>query len=56
MIFPAAGAVFLPERLPKSTWNRVLMLPREERNSLNILPAFPLKSDGWSSSSGRLKS
>ena len=29
MIFPAAGAVFLPERLPKSARNRVLMLPRE---------------------------
>ena len=29
MIFRAAGAAFLPERLPKSARNRVLMLPRE---------------------------
>ena len=29
MICPAAGAAFLPERLPKSARNRVLMLPRE---------------------------
>ena len=29
MIFPAAGAAFLPERLPKSARIRVLMLSRE---------------------------
>ena len=29
MIFPAASAAFLPERLPKSARIRVLMLPRE---------------------------
>ena len=29
MIFPAAGAAFLPERLGKSARNRVLMLARE---------------------------
>ena len=28
MIFPAAGAAFLPERLPKSARNRVLTLAR----------------------------
>ncbi len=29
MMFPAAGAAFLPERLPKSAWIRVLTLARE---------------------------
>ena len=30
-------------------------LEKIERTSLKMLPAFPLKSVGWSSSGGRLK-
>ena len=45
----------------QSVWRKVSgfvfwRLIQIERNSLKMLPAFPLKSVGWSSSSGRLKS
>ena len=56
MIFPAAGAAFLPERLGKSARNRVLMLPRERADFTDHFLKFSCKSVGWSSSSGRLKS
>ena len=56
MIFPAAGAAFLPERLPKRARNRVLMLPRERAEITDHFLIFSCKSVGWSSSSGRSKS
>ena len=56
MIFPAAGAAFLPERLPKSARIRVLMLPRERAELTDHFLNFSCKSVGWSSSSGRSKS
>ena len=56
MIFPAAGAAFLPERLPKSAQIRVLMLPRERAELTDHFLNFSCKSVGWSSSSDRLKS
>ena len=44
MIFPAAGAAFLPERLPKSARNRVLMLPRERAELTDHFPKLSCKS------------
>ena len=41
MIFPAAGAAFLPERLPKSARNRVLMLPRERAELTEHFAGIP---------------
>ena len=56
MIFTAAGAVFLPERLPKSARIRVLMLPRARAELTDHFLKFSCKSVGWSSTSDRLKS
>ena len=41
MIFPAASAVFLPERLPKSARNRVLMLARERAELTEHFASIP---------------
>ena len=41
MIFPVAGATFLPERLPKSARNRVLMLPRERAELTEHFAGIP---------------
>ena len=55
MIFPAAGAAFLPERLPESARIRVLMLPRERAELTDHFLKFSCKSVGGNSSSGRFK-
>ena len=55
MIFPAAGAAFLPERLPKSARNRVLMLPRERAELTEHFASIPAQIR-WLEIGGRLKS
>ena len=41
MIFPVAGAAFLPERLPKSARIRVLMLPRARAELTEHFASIP---------------
>ena len=41
MVFPATGAAFLPERLPKSARNRVLMLSRKRAELTEHFAGIP---------------
>ena len=46
MIFPAAGAAFLPERLAKSARNRVFMLARERAELTEHFAGIPTQIRG----------
>ena len=41
MMFPAAGAVFLPERLAKSVWIRVLTLDSDRAELTDLFAVIP---------------